>query len=62
MQGFFLEELNKRLIIDIAKGAINMDMYLAVEVIDYLRSISILVPFDKYSTEEIIKMDWAVIK
>lgn len=31
-------------------------------VIDYLRSIGILVPFDKYSVEQILEMGWAVIK
>lgn len=29
--------------------------------IDYLRSIGILVPFDKYSVEQILEMGWAVI-
>jgi len=30
--------------------------------IDYLRSIGIIVPFDKYSVEQILSLGWAVVK
>lgn len=36
--------------------------HLRPPVLDYLRSIGILVPFDKYSVEQILSLGWAVVK
>ncbi len=61
----YLVESGKNIIIALSEVSLYEYAFSATEILiiyDYLRSIGILVPFDKYSIEQILSLGWAVVK